>query len=479
MISMKRRQLLQASLFAGTWSLLSPLARAVGANEDIRVAVIGFNGRGMGHINDLLKAKGCRLVAICDCDETVLARGKENLAKQGVNVATFTDYRKLCESKEIDAVSIATPNHTHVLISLTAAANGKHVYVEKPVSHNVWEGRQLALGAEKYKVIIQHGFQRRSETSWHEAFAWLNEGKIGKIKLARGFCYKPRPSIGKTESAFEIPATIHSDLWFGPREVVPVMRKKFHYDWHWQSPYGNGDLGNQGPHQLDVCRWALGDPHLPETIISLGGRVGHEDDGDTANTQLLWLEHKGKAPILFEVRGLPKANMNYGGGMDAFKGQGIGNIIEYDGGYLAGGHNAGCTIFDNDGKKLQSFNGSVMHHQNWIDAIKVNRIAPGQAAESAHYSSALAHLGEISLAMGKHEDLKTWGESNKNAILGEAVDRMASHLDANQVDLGKKPITMGAALSFDPEKEVITGDLAAAANPLLKGNYREGFTLPV
>lgn len=476
---MKRRQLIQTSLFAGTWSLLSPLARAVGANEDIRVAVIGFKGRGMGHIDMILKTKGCRLVAICDCDETVLASGKESLAKKGVTVTTFTDYRKLCESKEIDAVSIATPNHTHVLISLTAAANGKHVYVEKPVSHNVWEGRQLALGAEKYKVIIQHGFQRRSETAWHEAFAWLNEGHIGKIKLARGFCYKPRPSIGKSETALEVPATIHTDLWFGPRDVVPVMRKKFHYDWHWQSPYGNGDLGNQGPHQLDVCRWAIGDPHLPETIVSLGGRVGYEDDGDTANTQLLWLEHKGKVPILFEVRGLPKAGMNYGGGMDSFKGVGLGNLIEYDGGYLSGGHGAGCTAFDNDGKQLKSFKGSVPHHQNWIDAIKANRIAAGLAAESAHCSSALAHLGSISLAMGKAEDLKTWSASNKNAVLGDAVDRMAAHFDANKVDLKKTPITMGAPLSFDPEKEVIIGELAAKANPLLKGSYREGFTLPI
>lgn len=476
---MKRRQLLQTSVFAGTWSLLSPLARAVGANEDIRVAVIGFKSRGMGHIDMLLKTKGCRLVALCDCDETVLASAKEQLAKKGVTVATFTDYRKLCESKEIDAVSIATPNHTHVLISLTAAANGKHVYVEKPVSHNVWEGRQLALGAEKYKVIIQHGFQRRSETSWHEAFAWLNEGHIGKIKLARGFCYKPRNSIGKSTAPLEVPSTIHTDLWFGPREVVPVMRKSFHYDWHWQSPYGNGDLGNQGPHQLDVCRWAIGDPQLPETIVSLGGRVGYDDDGDTANTQLLWLEHKGKVPILFEVRGLPKAGMNYGGGMDSYKGQSLGNVIEYDGGYLAGGHGPSCTVFDHEGKKLQSFKGSVSHHQNWIDAIKANRLAPGLTAASAHCSSALAHLGAISLAMGKAEDFKTWGASNKNAILGEAVDRMAAHLDANKVDLTKTPLIMGAPLSFDPEKEVVIGDLAAKANPLLKGSYREGFTLPI
>ncbi len=476
---MKRRQLIQTSVFAGTWSLLSPLARAIGANEDIRVAVIGFHGRGNNHIDDLLKAKGCRLVALCDCDESVLAKGKERLAKKGVQVQTFTDYRKLCESKEIDAVSIATPNHTHVLIALTAAAHGKHVYVEKPVSHNVWEGRQLALGAEKHKVIIQHGFQRRSETSWAEAFAWLKEGQIGKLRLARGFCYKPRPSIGKSAAPMQVPSSIHTDLWFGPRDVVPVQRTKFHYDWHWQSPYGNGDLGNQGPHQLDVCRWALGDPHLPESIVSLGGRVGYEDDGDTANTQLLWLEHKGKAPILFEVRGLPKAGMNYGGGMDKYKGQDIGNVIEYDGGYLSGGHNNRCSVYDHKGKVIKSFSGTVMHHQNWIDSIRAGKIDPIRGAESGHYSAALAHLGGISLALGKKENFAAWNSSNKNALLGEAAQRMAAHLDANQVDLAKTPISMGAALSFDPQKEVIIGDLAAKANPLLKGSYRAGFTLPI
>lgn len=476
---MKRRQLLQTSVFAGTWSLLSPLARAAGANEDIRVAVIGFNGRGNGHIEDLLKTKGCRLVALCDCDETVLAKGKERLAKKGVNVQTFTDYRKLCESKEIDAVSIATPNHTHVLIALTAAANGKHVYVEKPVSHNVWEGRQLALGAEKYKVIIQHGFQRRSETSWAEAFDWLNQGSIGALKLARGFCYKPRPSIGKADAALALPSSVHADLWFGPREVVPLMRKKLHYDWHWQSPYGNGDLGNQGPHQLDVCRWALGDPHLPESIVSLGGRVGYEDDGDTANTQLLWLEHKGKAPILFEVRGLPKSGMNYDGGMDKYKGQDIGNVIEYDGGYLAGGHNSSCKVFDKEGKVIKSFEGSVRHHQNWINSIKSSKIAAIRSAECGHYSAALAHLGGVSLALGKKENFKTWLSSNKNPLLGEAAERMAAHLDANQVDLDKTPLSMGAPLSFDPKTELFTGELAAKANPLLKGSYRKEFSLPV
>lgn len=476
---MLRRNILKTSLMTGAGLMLAPLARAIGANEDIRVAVIGFHGHGGSHINDLLEIKGCRVVALCDCDETVLAKWKDILDKKGIVVKTYTDFRVLCESKEIDAVSIATPNHTHTLIALTAAAHGKHVYVEKPVSHNVWEGRQLAIGAKKYGVIIQHGYQRRSETSWAEAFDWLNNGPIGKVKLARGICYKPLPSIGKMSVPLEVPSSIHLDLWFGPREIKPVMRKRFHYDWHWQSAYGNGDLGNQGAHQLDVCRWALGDPPLPESISAIGGRVGFIDDGDTANTQLLWLEHKGKAPILFEVRGLPKSGMNYGGGMDPFHGIDVGNLIEYDGGYLSGNHTNQCTIYDLSGKVIKKFSGGMLAHQTWINSIRSKRIPAIRSVECGHYSSALAHLGAISLQLGKQEDLVNWVTDQKNEMISEAAQRMAAHLGANRVDLKATPMTMGLDLTFDPIKERFTGELADLANPLLKGSYRKGFELPV
>jgi hypothetical protein len=243
-MSFNRRRFLTASAFAGTWSLLAPHARALGVNDEIRVCVIGFNGRGKSHIEGLLKAKGARLVALCDIDPDVLNKQADALAKQNVTVAKYDDYRKVCEAKDIDAVVIATPNHTHCLIAMTAAANGKHVYVEKPVSHNVWEGRRLAEAQEKHKVVIQHGFQRRSETCWEEAIDWIKAGNIGKMTLARGFCYKPRPSIGKSTAATPIAPGVNYDLWCGTREVKPLMRAKLHYDWHWQSPYGNGDLGN-------------------------------------------------------------------------------------------------------------------------------------------------------------------------------------------------------------------------------------------
>ena len=312
---MNRRNLLRSSLYAGTFSLLAPHARAAGANGELRVVVIGVKGRGSSHISGVVSHKNARLVGLCDIDTDQLDRRKKELSKRHkiTGLKTYTDFRKVCEDPEVDAITVATCNHTHALIALTAAAQGKHVYLEKPVSHNVWEGERLAHGQADYGVVISHGFQRRSEEAWHDAFAWVKEGHIGKLTLARGFCYKPRKSIGKVSAPIAAPKTVDYDLWSGPRKLLPIRRKQFHYDWHWQSPYGNGDLGNQGPHQLDVCRWAQGDPMAhPKLLLTAGGRFGYDDDGDTANTQVLYASgHDGGAPILFEVRGLPKQGLDW------------------------------------------------------------------------------------------------------------------------------------------------------------------------
>jgi predicted dehydrogenase len=438
---MNRRHFLGTSAFAGTWSLLAPHARAQGANSELRVAVIGLNGRGMNHVDGILNGKGVRLVALCDCDSKVLAKAKDSVEKKGGKVTTYDDYRKLCESREIDAITIATPNHTHVVIAVTAAAHGKHVYVEKPVSHNVWEGRMLADAQAKYGVIIQHGFQRRSETSWAEAFEIVNGGEIGKLKLARG--------------------------------------EKFHYDWHWQFAYGNGDLGNQGPHQLDVCRWALGDPEmLPPLVVSCGDRYAHKDDGEWANTQLVFLQYD-PAPILFEVRGLPKKDVDYKSGMDSFKGQQIGNIIEYEGGWLSGDHAGNCAIFDKDGKELKRFKGGRSHFQTWIDSIHAKKQERMYSAENGHLSSALAHIGNISWQLGETKPVEAVKSSFNHPAAVEAVERMEVHLAANGVDVAKQGIRLGPVLERAEKGERFTGNQADKANAMLKGSYRKEFEITV
>lgn len=476
---MNRRRFLTTSAFAGTFSLLAPYSRAQGANAEARVAIIGFNSRGKNLLDQVLKAKGARVVALCDVDSGVLDKTAADLDKKGIKVEKYDDYRKLCESKEIDAVIIATPNHTHALIASTAAANGKHVYVEKPVSHNVWEGRQLALAAEKHKVIIQHGFQRRSETGWTDAYEWTKSGELGKLRIARGFCYKGRKSIGKVAAPKPPPENVNYDLWCGPRDVVDVPREKFHYDWHWQQPYGNGDLGNQGPHQLDVCRLFLGDPTLlPASVVSAGGRLGYEDDGDWPNTQIVWLDYE-PAPILFEVRGLPAKNLDWVGGMDKYKGIEFGNLIEFEGGWIAGSHAAGCAAFDNAGTKIKEFKGESPHMQNFIDSIHSGKIDKGRQVESGHVSSALAHIGNISWKLGAKGGEKEAQSAFTNPLAREAFERMAAHLAANGVDIAKTPPAIGKALAIDTAKERFTGPSADEANALLKGSYRKGFEIVI
>jgi predicted dehydrogenase len=465
---MNRRHFLSTSALAGAFAITPSFSRAASANGDLRVCVIGFNGRGKGLAGDLMKCKGARLVALCDADSTVLDSFAAELDKKGVKVAKYEDFRKVCESKDIDAVIIATPNHTHTLIAVTAAANGKHAYVEKPVSHNVWEGRQLANAAAKFKTIIQHGFQRRSETAWHEAFDFIKSGEIGKVTIARGFCYKPRPSIGKTTSPVQPPKSVNYDLWCGPREMDPVRRHKFHYDWHWQFSYGNGDLGNQGPHQLDVCRWFIGDPKLPASVISVGARLGYQDDGEWANTQICRFDYP--VPIVFEVRGLPSKGENA---------PSLGNKIECENGYLTGGHGPGCEAYDNDGKKIATFKGSKSHMQSFVDSCHSGKIKYSHGAESSHLSSALAHIGNISWKLGEPASPDSLRKAVKNADTSDALDRMLAHLEANQIDPTKQLLTLGKPLTVDPETETFTSDFAGQANPLLKGSYRKGFDLPL
>ena len=238
-------------------------AQPVGANDAVRVAVIGVHGKGAHHVEMLRAIPGVRIVALCDADEAVLDLRATELAADGIAVAKHMDVRKLLESKDVDAVTIATPNHWHALMAIWACQAGKDVYVEKPVSHNVWEGRKLVEAAAKYGRIVQAGTQSRSDEALLELAADVRAGKLGRLLRARGFCYKRRESIGKVDGPQPIPASVDYDLWCGPAPLEPLRRKQLHYDWHWFWATGNGDIGNQGVHEMDVCRWMLGEEKLP------------------------------------------------------------------------------------------------------------------------------------------------------------------------------------------------------------------------
>lgn len=466
-----RRQFL-ATTALGTASLAMPArswAQVPGANSDIRVGVVGFNGRGKSHIDGFSKLPGVRLVALCDADRNVLDRAAKAL---GHPVEKYIDIRKLLENKDIDAISIATPNHWHSLMTIWGCQAGKDVYVEKPISHNVFEGRQAVNAARKHNRIVQAGTQSRSNAGLREALDWVRAGNIGKIKVSRGLCYKPRPSIGYVTEAQPIPASVDYDLWCGPAPMDPLMRLKLHYDWHWVWSTGNGDLGNQGIHQMDIARWAIGKAALSPKVISVGGRLGYKDNGETANTQMIVHDY-GDVLLIFEVRGLPsKSDVRE---MDKYRGQSVGHVIECENGYLAG-----TTVHDNDGKEIKKFSarGEDNHFGNFIKGVRSRKSADLNAdILEGHLSSALCHTGNISHRLGREqnpEEIREGLKSDKAAQ--ETLARMESHLDANGVDLKKTKLTIGPLLTMDGKKERFIGN--DKANQLITRNYRAPYIVP-
>lgn len=481
-----RRRFLKTAALGAAAVPWSTRLRAQGANSDVRVAVIGTGGQGTGHVGRLIgETKGCRFVAACDADYNASEKNKANAAKAGLNVQTYIDYRKLLENKDIDAVIIATPNHTHSLIGVAALQAGKHVYVEKPVSHNIWEGRQLARAAEKNpNLIAMHGMQRRSANGWHEVAEFLKDpnGPLGKLILSRGLCYKKRDNIGKVDGPQPVPPGVDYNLWSGPREMLPIMRKRFHYDWHWQWPYGNGDIGNQGPHQTDVARWALGDPvELPTEVLCIGGRFGYEDDATTANTQIAFYNYS-PVPMIFEVRGLPEKGMDFKLGTPKFRvgasGIDFGNILHFEGGTIAEG-----VAYDLEGKRVRKFDemGGGSHQQNFINAIKAGKlVSEGHSVLTGHHAASLAHMANISYRLGQQatpEEIAAKLKGREAAL--ETFERMQKHLDDNGLEAAKLKPIWGATLTFDPKSELFTGDLAEAANDLVRETYREEFSIHV
>ncbi len=475
MNTFNRRNFLKSTALTGAALSLSPRswAQVAGANNDIRVAVIGFNGQGGSHIGSLLKAKGARITALCDCDKEVLAKGAQRV---GEGVETYTDIRKLLESKNVDAVSIATPNHWHALATIWAIQAGKDVYVEKPVSHNVSEGRRMVEFARKHNKIVQTGTQSRSSREGiAAAVEWVKAGNLGKVKASRGICYKPRGSIGKSTAPLEIPANIDFDLWCGPAEKLPIVRKKLHYDWHWVWNTGNGDLGNQGIHEMDVARWFLGVNELSPRVFAVGGRLGYIDDGETPNTMVIYHDYPD-APLIYEVRGLPSKTGSKE--MDSYMGAKIGIVVECEGGHVTVPSYNDAKAYDKDGKLVKEFKGSVGHHENWLKAVRSRKKEDLHAdILEGHLSSALCHTGNISYRLGQQMAPEQIEEAIRNdSAAAEACNRAYEHLQANGVDLGQDKATLGVVLKMNPKTERFADD--DKANAMLTRPYRPGFVVP-
>ncbi len=459
---------------------LSPHARVLGANEDIRVAVIGVRIRGGSLIREFSAVPGVRLAALCDVDRQILGEQVKTLSDGGIKVAAVADPRRLFEDKNIDAVVVATPNHWHALLGVWACQAGKDVYLEKPIAHNVWEGRQVVRAARKYRRIVQTGTQNRSDVGQRAAAEYLKAGHLGRVLWAHGIWFQRRRSIGKVDGPQVIPAHIDYDLWCGPAPHKALRRQQLHYDWNWDWDTGNGDMGNLGVHQLDDCRFLLGCTGWPRRLLSLGGRFGYLDDGQTPNTQLAVFSYQ-PAPILIEIRTLPVTLERYlGVDLDQKALRRYFNVIQCENGYLGVGRGGGWA-YDRAGKKIRQFAGDngAGHAANFIRAVRTRKVADLHAdIEQGHISSALCHLANISYRLGRQASPREIEE----ALTGQerALASFASlrqHLTDNRIDLKGTPLALGPWLEVDPNTERPAG-LPEKAGTLWKREYRKPFVVP-
>ena len=486
-MAITRRRFVQGSAAATAGLALGFPARKVrGANDQIRVAVVGTRGRGKTHIDWAEAVDGVKVVALCDPDAKILGERAERFGKiYEHEFEQVHDYRDLLDRDDIDVITVATPNHWHSLVGIDAMQAGKDAYVEKPVSHNVWEGRQLVNAARKFNKVCQTGTQSRSNPGMQEMIKFVHDGNLGKVKYVVGTCYKAREPIGLRDQPLNIPEHVDYDLWCGPAAKVPLYRNTLHYNWHWDYNTGNGDIGNQGVHQIDIARWFLGVDHLAPRVMSVGGRFGYKDAGNTPNTQIAYHEYE-EAPLIFEVRGLPKnAKLRQdgwnNGDMGDYRGSGgIGVVVQCENGTVIANSYGGGRAVDNDGKTIQSFSGGGDHMQDFIDAVRSRKPQQLNAEiEEGHISSALCHTSNISYVLGQEatpEQIKEQVEKGHHSK-AESFARMKEHLRANNIDIdGQAKIALGPWLEMNTKTERFTNN--DKANQLLKRDYREPYVVP-
>jgi predicted dehydrogenase len=488
---MHRRTFLK---YAGTGVLTLGLPRigvaGTSPNDDVRLAVVGIGsaeakggvgGRGRQLISALQKVHGARLVALCDVDEKILARQAAELKNRGESVTLYRDLRRVFDSKEVDGVIVATPNHWHALATVWACQAGKDVYVEKPLSYNIWEGRQMVEAARKYGRIVQCGTQARTSSAMREAIEWVHRGEIGPIRYGRVILYRERSSIGKVAQPTPVAAEVDYNLWCGPVDTMPLKRRQLHYDWHWIWSTGSGEMGNNGVHHIDLCRWAMKLDTVAPRVISLGGRFGFDDDGETPNTHVALLGYQ-PTPIYCEVRGLPEKKGSRV--MDSFRNTRLGTVLQCEAGYFAGAHLAGAA-FDSQGKKIRDFGPTTWeamdsgHLANFVAATRSRKAADLNAdVLQGHLSAACCHLINISHRLGQGADPNLVLERTKvDPLFSDAVGRYHEHLRANEIDFARQEI-LGPALSFDSREERFTGEFGEQANALLRRRYRASFIVP-
>jgi predicted dehydrogenase len=418
MTNSNRRTFIKSSVSIGALSALS-YSRVLGANDQINVAVIGVRGRGRSHISGFDSIDRVNVSAMCDVDKNVLDK---EAAKLGKPVKKYGDFRKLLEDKNIDVVSIASPDHWHVPLSAFSILAGKHVYVEKPLSHTLQEGRYLADLAKREMKIVQHGTQSRSLKSFQNAVEYLQSGKLGKVRMAKAINHQLREQIGR-EPDGPVPDGVDYNLWLGPAPKRAFSKNRFHYNWHWHWDYGSGDMGNDGIHQIDIARWGLG-VGFPKAVVCSGGQLFYNDDHETPDTQTAIYEYDDTA-IIYEMRLWTDYKM---------EGHDNGDIFYGDNGSMSVGRKGWSVTFKDGTPGPSEPRGGEQHFVNFIEAIRKNEPELLTAnLEDAHISSAMCHMGNI-------------------AILTKS------------------------RLEFDSAKERFVNN--PKANGMLSKEYRKGFELP-
>ena len=447
-------------------------ARVLGANEEIRVGIVGLGGRGTGaHVPSFQKQQGVTVVAVADPDRQRTERAAGLIKKKyGHNVEQYTDMRKLFDRKDIDVIGNATQNYWHGLSTIWACRAGKHVYVEKPLSHYIWEGRQMVKAARKYDRIVQCGTQRRSQSNIAEAIEWIGQGHLGKIEYITAFANKPRSSCGKLETPLVIPETVDYDLWCGPAKKVPIYRQRLQYDCSFDWNTGDGESCNQGVHEMDVARWCLGETSLPRRAMSLGGRFLFNDACDVPNTQIIFYDF-ATAPVLYEVHNLRKAKGS--NEIPNFRGERTGVVVNCEGGTVSLYRG---TAWDKEGKEMQKFSGGGDHFANFIEAVRSGRRQDLNAeVEVGHRSTSVCHVGNISYRVGKVAGAAAQRAAVKDIPLwNEMYDRFVAHLQANEIDLDT--VTLGPWVEVDQQGECFKDN--APANELAHGFYRSPYEIP-
>jgi predicted dehydrogenase len=502
--------------FLGTSSLSvlaagSMLPFAIGAdkpkaNETLGIAIVGAGGRAHVHGDAFAKDKRVKVLYFCDPDINRANSACQSFAKKhGYTPKALQDFRPVLEDKNVDAVSCASSNHWHALCTVWAMQAGKHCYMEKPITHNFFENKAVAAAVKKYGLVYQAGTQCRSTENVNAAVKFIREGKIGEVKFVRSLTYRRRNAIGAI-GEYPVPQGVDYDFWLGPAEVKPLTRKNFHYDWHWQRAYGNGDAGNMGAHQLDVARWFLGVEQYPQTVSTYGGRIGYDietknpdyrDAGDVANTLVSVFDYGDKC-LVSEIRAL--ATPPFAVPVESKLTTDMGVVAYGTEGYVVLAPNVRHNDFEHSaaydlkGNLLKDFKDAVSkqyddvyltgrHTANFVDAILADKPESANAdVRTGTLSAVLTHLANLSYYFGEShkisaEELKRKVSSVKSLDDNEAtLARTLEHIQAAGVDLKKTPLSWGEPLKIDVEKETILGK--NITDDFITRHYRKGFAVP-